>query len=214
MGEKRSIVMIRSTSRLVDSERTQDWRPKLFKLIWRPKLDMKILVAYASVHGATEEVAGRVAATLRETGSSVDLVPVRQVRSLSGYQAVVLGAPIYLGHVNRDALRFLSRYREAFSGGLPVAIFAGGHLRDDASEREEVRKGLEQELASLSWLRPASVELIGGKVDPTRLRLPWRLLPAMRQIPPSDLRDWEAIHDWARELITQFSSILSSKKVL
>jgi menaquinone-dependent protoporphyrinogen oxidase len=42
--------------------------------------------------------------------------------------------------------------------------------------------------------------VIGGKFDPNRLRFPWNLLPALRNMPPSDLRDWEAIRAWASRL--------------
>ena len=55
-------------------------------------MENKVLVAYASTHGSTQEVAGVVATTLREHGLTVDLQTARQVRSLEGYGAAVLGA--------------------------------------------------------------------------------------------------------------------------
>ena len=81
---------------------------------------------YASSYGSTQEVAEVVAATLREQGGEVDLRPIREVRTLAGYSAVVLGAPLYMFHWHKDARRFLSRYQSVLTGGLPIAIFAGG----------------------------------------------------------------------------------------
>ena len=49
-----------------------------------------ILVVYATRYGSTQEVAEAVAGTLRERGLEVDLQPMRNVRSLEGYRAVVL----------------------------------------------------------------------------------------------------------------------------
>jgi menaquinone-dependent protoporphyrinogen oxidase len=172
-------------------------------------MENKVLIAYASTHGSTEEIAETVAATIREGGLAVDLQPARNVRTLEGYQAVVLGAPIYLFHLHKDALRFLSRYQKEFTGGLPIAIFAGGPIEIDKDQWEEIRKQLDQELAKFPWLRPIAVEVVGGKFDPTRLHFPWNLIPAMKQMPPSDLRDWDDIRRWASTLATQLQPVMS-----
>jgi menaquinone-dependent protoporphyrinogen oxidase len=166
-------------------------------------MENKVLVAYASAHGSTEEIAEAVTATIRERGIAVDLQPARNVRTLAGYQAVVLGAPIYLFHLHKDALRFLSRYQKEFTGGLPIAIFAGGPIEIGKDQWGEIRKQLDQELAKLPWLIPIAVEVVGGKFDPIRLHFPWNLIPAMKQMPPSDLRDWDAIRRWASTLALQ-----------
>lgn len=36
-----------------------------------------------------------------------------------------------------------------------------------------------------------------GKFDPATLRFPYNLVPYLRRLPVSDIRDWKAIHDWA-----------------
>jgi hypothetical protein len=33
----------------------------------------------------------------------------------------------------------------------------------------------------------------------------YRLLPAMKKLPVSDLQDWEAIADWAEDLAAKFT---------
>ncbi len=164
-------------------------------------MENKVLVAYASIHGSTQEVAEVIAATLRECGLEVDIQPARKVRTLVGYQAVVLGAPLYMFHLHKDALHFITRHREALTSGLPLAIFAGGPSgKGDEKEWQEVRRQLNQELAKFAWLKPVSVEIIGGKFDPAHLRFPWNLIPALKNMPPSDLRDWTAIRAWANNL--------------
>ena len=164
-----------------------------------------ILVTYASSYGSTQEVAEVVAAMLREQGVEVDLRPIREVQTLAGYSAVVLGAPLYMFHWHKDARRFLARFQHDLTSSLPIAVFAGGPIGDsDEQAWQDIRSNLNQELAKFPWLQPVSVQLIGGKFDPTKLRFPYNLIPAMRHMPASDLRDWTAIRAWASSLTEKF----------
>jgi len=173
-------------------------------------MQKKILVAYATRTGSTQEVAEAVSVTLRESGLEVDIQSMRNVQTLEGYGAVVLGAPLYMFHWHKDALSFLSRYREVLTDGLPVAIFAGGPFaKGDEKEWQEVHKQLDQELAKFAWLKPIAVEIIGGKFDPAKLSFPLNLMPALKQMPASDLRDWTAIRAWASNLAIKLRTILS-----
>jgi len=165
-----------------------------------------ILVAYATKYGSTREVAEAVAATLRECGLAVDIQPMREVRTLAGYSAVVLGAPLFMFHWHKDALRFLSRHREALAE-RPVAVFALGPTHDDEKEWQDSRAQLDKELANLPWLTPVALEMFGGKYDPAKLRFPINLLAGKE--PASDLRDWAAIRAWASNLAAKLQPALS-----
>jgi menaquinone-dependent protoporphyrinogen oxidase len=158
-----------------------------------------VLVGYATRYGSTQEVAEAVAATLRECGLAVDIQPMREVRTLAGYSAVVLGAPLYMFRWHKDARHFLSRHRKTLTE-RPVAIFALGPFHDDEKEWKDVRAQLDKELAKFSWLTPVALEIFGGKFDPARLRFPLKFLPALKQMPASDIRDWTAIRAWASNL--------------
>ncbi len=172
-------------------------------------MEIKVLVAYASTHGSTQEVAEVVADVLRERGLVVDFQPVRNVRILAGYSAVVLGAPLYMFHWHKAARHFLTQHRKILADGLPVAIFAGGSIETaDETEWREVRRQLDQELAKFPWLKPASVEIVGGRFDPKKLRFPYSLIPALRQMPARDLRDWTAIRAWASQLAEEFQPVV------
>jgi menaquinone-dependent protoporphyrinogen oxidase len=166
-----------------------------------------ILVTYATRYGSTQEVAERIAATLRENGLEVTLQPARKVRDLEGYRAVVLGAPLYIGRWLKDARRFLDRHREALTQ-RPVAIFTLGPTHEGEEDWQAVREQLDKQLANYPWLDPVAVQLFGGKYDPDKLRFPDNLaaiLPAspLYQAPASDVRDWDAIRDWVNDLTTK-----------
>jgi menaquinone-dependent protoporphyrinogen oxidase len=158
-----------------------------------------VLVGYATRYGSTQEVAEAIAATLREAGLAVDVRPAREVRTLAEYNAVVLGAPLFMFRWHKDALRFLSRHREALTE-LPLAIFALGPVHDphDEEEWQNSRAQLDKELAKFPWLRPPALEVFGGKYDPARLRPPMSWFAGKE--PASDIRDWAAIRAWAAGL--------------
>lgn len=175
-------------------------------------MQTRVLVAYASKYGSTQEVAEAIAETLRENNLIVDLEPTRKVKSLEEYAAVVLGAPLYMVHWHKDAHKFLSWHREALTK-LPVAVFALGPLNDEEEEWKEVRAQFDKELAKFSWLRPVDSEIFGGKFDPEKLHFPDNLiarLPAspLHNMPASDIRDWKAIRAWASSLAARFQPSL------
>jgi menaquinone-dependent protoporphyrinogen oxidase len=53
-----------------------------------------ILVAYASKHGATQEIAEAIADELRQADHDIDCIPAGHVRDLEPYQAVVIGSAV------------------------------------------------------------------------------------------------------------------------
>jgi menaquinone-dependent protoporphyrinogen oxidase len=162
-------------------------------------MSVSVLVAYATRYGSTQEVAEAIAATLRERGLAVDIQPMRQVRTLDQYHAIVLGAPLYMFHWHKDALHFLARHREALTA-RPVAIFALGPFHADEKEFQAVREQLDKELSKFPWLTPRAIAIFGGKFDPQKLSFPYNLVPALKNMPASDVRDWTAIRAWASDL--------------
>lgn len=163
----------------------------------------KILVTYATRYGSTQEVAEKVAATLREGGLAVDVQPAKQVQSLAGYRAVVLGAPLYIGSWLKDAQRFLTQHQAALEK-LPIALFSLGPTRADEGIAE-VQASLDAQVGKYPWLKPVAVELFGGKYDPDKLRFPdtiLKIIPAspLHGQPASDIRDWEAIRTWTKSV--------------
>ena len=68
-----------------------------------------ILVAYTSRKGSTAEIALAVAKELEKSGASVTVSDMTTVSSLEGYNAVVIGAPVYTGKVARDVAIFARR---------------------------------------------------------------------------------------------------------
>jgi menaquinone-dependent protoporphyrinogen oxidase len=153
----------------------------------------RILVAHASRHGSTREVAEAVAATLRARGFAVDVMPAAEVGLLCHYGAVVLGGAIYTGRLHKDARRFLARHHQALAGRT-LAVFALGPRTLERADVAASRAQLDRALHDVPELVPVSVAIFGGVVKPEELRFPLNRMPA------SDARDWVAIEDWAKDL--------------
>jgi menaquinone-dependent protoporphyrinogen oxidase len=168
-------------------------------------MSASILVGYATRYGSTQEVAEAIAATLREEGLAVDLRPLKEVKSLEGYSGVVMGAPLYMFRWHKDATSFLSRHRQALTG-RPVAVFALGPFNDVPKEWQDVRTNLDKELAKFPWFAPVAIEVFGGKFDPAKLDFPYSLVPGLKKMPVTDIRDWTAIRAWANSLAAKFKS--------
>lgn len=179
-------------------------------------METNVLVTFASTYRSTQEVAEVITARLRESGLFVDHQPMKKVRSLIGYSAVLLGAPLYLGHWHKDALDFLVHNQRALIQ-RPLAIFALGPISTDEEEWQGSQSMLEKELAKFPWLTPIKVKVFGGKYNPAKLNIPHKLitsLPAspLHGLPASDVRDWAAIRAWAGNLAEQLQSTIVTYK--
>jgi menaquinone-dependent protoporphyrinogen oxidase len=152
-----------------------------------------VLVAYATKHGSTAEVAAEIADELRKRGLEVDLAAARDVEDVDGYSAVVVGGAIYMGRWHHDAQRFLGHHRRALAD-VPFAVFGMGPLTTSDHDVHESRRQLDRALGRVHGLMPAKVAVFGGVVDPAKLRFPFNRMEA------SDARDPDAIRAWADEV--------------
>jgi menaquinone-dependent protoporphyrinogen oxidase len=156
-----------------------------------------ILIAYATKHGSTREVADSLADALREHDLEVTTLPAAQVNDLSPYDAVVIGGSLYTGRWHPDALDFLKRHRGALET-LPVAVFAMGPRTMAPKDVAQSRGQLDRALAKATGVDPFAVTIFGGVLDPRKLRFPFNRMPA------SDARDWDAVHAWAGDVARGF----------
>jgi menaquinone-dependent protoporphyrinogen oxidase len=157
----------------------------------------RTLVAYASKHGSTEEVARVIGARLCDAGHNVDIRDAATVTDVEPYDAVVLGGSLYMGRWHADAREFLRHHRIAVEE-RPLAVFALGSRTLDEHDVADSRRQLDNALEHLD-LHPNLVTVFGGVVDPAKLRFP------LNRIPPSDARDWTAIAAWAADVAAELS---------
>jgi menaquinone-dependent protoporphyrinogen oxidase len=88
-------------------------------------IEMAVLVAYASKHGATHEIAERIAQTLTGAGQQAQVRSVSAAGDLAGYDAFVISIAVYMGHWQKEAAEFVRRNRAVLVGG-PCDCSAAG----------------------------------------------------------------------------------------
>jgi menaquinone-dependent protoporphyrinogen oxidase len=100
---------------------------------------------------------------------------------------------------HKQARKFLKKHRQALEE-RPVVVFALGPVHDphDEEEWQDSWRQLRKELANYPWFRPLAIEMFGGKFDPDALRFPMKQLAG--SAPATDIRDWDAIREWARDV--------------
>ena len=162
-------------------------------------MNQTILVAYASRAGSTIEVAQSVAKELAARGYSVDVRPVKQVSSLKGYSAVVLGSAIRMGGWLPEAVKFVEANR-ADLAELPTAFFAL-HLMNTADD-ETSRKA---RLAYLDPVRklvtPQSEAFFAGVGDRSKVSFIDGLISKLVKSSEGDFRNWDAIRAWSQTIL-------------
>ena len=70
-------------------------------------MQSSVLIAYATRGGSTAEVALAIAAAMQEAGVPAEVLPVARIDSLPDREAVILGAPLYVGHFPKEFHEFL-----------------------------------------------------------------------------------------------------------
>jgi menaquinone-dependent protoporphyrinogen IX oxidase len=185
----------------------------------------RVLIAYTTNSGSTEEIARTIGEEMAKDGDQVDVHRLEDVTSVEGYVAVVVGAPMIFGW-HQAARAFVHKHEQALSR-VPVAYFCTAlsltdtrtdsidgialHIDPDLAKppKDPRRLGFKESYAQASSylrpvlkaaprVRPVSVAFFGGKLELFRLKL-WQMLFVMVviQAQPGDRRNWPFIEQWA-----------------
>jgi menaquinone-dependent protoporphyrinogen oxidase len=158
----------------------------------------KILVVHASKKGSTEEIAKAIAEELRAAGAAVEVAGMEGAVVSEDVQAVVIGAPVYAGHIVPAVAKFVAGHRPRLEK-IPVAAFAVG-IAPVMPQAGPVEKLLEELKKALAPLNPVALTMFAGKLDPATMSFVERTMTKMLKAPTGDFRDWEAIRAWARDV--------------
>jgi menaquinone-dependent protoporphyrinogen oxidase len=162
------------------------------------------LITYASRTGSTAGVAEAISRTLSEYGIKTEVLPVHEVKDLSGYSAVIVGSAIQRSKWLPEAMKFIKDNREILSS-KPFAAFQVCMtlaMNDSEKYRSGVKKWMDpvRELA-----KPLNEGFFAGILDINKIptfsdRLKFRTSLLFGIWVEGDHRDWEAIRSWAVSL--------------
>jgi menaquinone-dependent protoporphyrinogen oxidase len=163
----------------------------------------RILVAFASRTGCTQEAAEIIAATLRQAlAGEVEVCPVQAVADLQPYRAVVVGSAARSKRgLLREGWRWL-RAHETELSLLPVAYFMTcWALREDSDAARQTAEGCVALVRErVPTIRPVAVGLFPGRMDLARFTAFDRFWLRLKHAPLGDWFEPERVAYWASAL--------------
>jgi len=163
-------------------------------------MDGRVLVAYATKYGATQEIAAAIGNALTSAGLKVDVLQVDRVKDVSTYRAVVLGSAVYVGQWRKEAVAFLVKHEQALSE-RPVWLFSSGPSgKGDPVQLTSGWKFPEAQKPIAERIHARDTALFHGALDPEKLNLPEKLILKGVKAPIGDFRDFEAVRAWGQSI--------------
>ncbi len=156
---------------------------------------MNVLIAVASKHGATVEIARAIGRTLSETGLVCQVQEIDQETNPNGYDAVVIGSAVYMGHWMEVATRFVQTYATELAA-RPIWLFSSGPVGKPPYPDPGTLKL--DEIQALTDAR--GHRQFGGVMNRDQLGLLPRLMATIIRAPKGDFRDWDEVRAWSREI--------------
>jgi len=180
---------------------------------------MKALIVYATRYGATTSTSEEIAKVLREEGINVKVANVKEekITDISEYNLIIVGSGMQMGKWTSEAENFLATFHKEI-GDKKLALFVS--TMKSVSEREgktedvaNMRKVSLEDKVSKYNLQPIALGFFGGVLDFNKMNFIMRrtmgfLKPQLekdgfQEVQPGvyELRDWDEIRQWARELV-------------
>lgn len=163
-------------------------------------MENKILVAYASKYGATTEIAEKLGKVLNESGLEVDVLPVKKIKDLKQYRAIVLGTAAYMFRWRPEAVSFLKK-NEKILALMPTWLFTSGPLGKgnpvDLLKGQRYPKALQP---IIDRIKPCDVTVFHGFINMQKLNIFEKFVFNKTPDMQGDFRDWDAISSWAKSI--------------
>ena len=158
-------------------------------------LSNSILVAFASRHGSTAELARAIGDGLATHGFEVEVCPMTDVDTVYPYGAYVLGSAVYMGGWLPAARAFLVWHSELIAE-RPTWLFSSGPVSGLGTTEADDALGR----ALLAETHARDHRLFGGKLDHAGLNRRERFVGRLVGARDGDSRDWDSAVAWAAEI--------------
>ena len=153
---------------------------------------MRVLVTAASKHGATAEIAQVIADQLTTSGVDAVVMPIGDVATIDGYDAVVLGSAVYAGQWLAPAKDFVHDHG-AMLTQRPVWLFSSGPIGDPPKPKDDPVDAD----AMVSATSAREHRVFAGRLDRAGLGFTEKAIAVALRAPDGDFREWDLIRAWA-----------------
>jgi menaquinone-dependent protoporphyrinogen oxidase len=160
---------------------------------------MAVLVAVASRHGATREIADTIEQELAERGIPTEIMDIDQVRDPARFEAYVLGSAVYMGQWMDPARAFVERHADLLRT-RPTWLFSSGPTGYPLRPAPEWTVKVDGFLTAID---AREHRVFGGRLDKDRLVLRHRAIVLAFRAAEGDFRDWDEIRAWAADIASR-----------
>jgi len=179
---------------------------------------VKTLIVFGTRYGATTGTSEEIARVLREEGFEVRVANAKKekIKDISEFELIIVGSGMQMGKWTGEADDFLKKFQKELKQ-KKLAVFAS--TMKTVSEREgktedvaQMRKAALEDKVVQYNLHPIALGFFGGVMDYNKMGFLFKrtmgfLKPQLekdgfKETQPGlyDLRDWDEIRSWAREL--------------
>lgn len=161
----------------------------------------RIAIVYTTKTGTTKEAAEIIKRTLESGDFQVDVMTLEKATDLTGYEGIIIGAPINGFKWVPEAVAFVEK-QAPFLKTVPTALFAMNYIGQMG--RPGIKNTLTKNFDGVkAWIKPLDVTLFGGKID-KELPGPVRLLFGVKKGAPLNVMDPQAIVAWTEMIKLKF----------
>lgn len=136
----------------------------------------KVLVAYGSRYGSTEEIARAIAETLEQEGLNTQLLNLKRTKQkewprLAPFDAVLVGSGIKIGRWTGEASSFLKKHVDELNAlkakGLVVGVFVSCGTATTPEKRQEAQQKYIEKILTELGIKDAvdAYDAFGGVYD-------------------------------------------------
>ena len=161
---------------------------------------MKVLVAYGSKRGGTAGLAEMIGEELASAGAQPAVMPASQVKSVDGFDGVILAGALYANRWHRDARRCAKRFASALRR-RPVWLVSSGPL-DDSATKAEISP-VKQVAAAMEVTNALGHATFGGRLERDAKGFP---ASAMAKKVAGDWRDREHVRRWVASIMGELEA--------
>ncbi len=161
-------------------------------------MNNKILVAYASKSGTTVDVAQAIGKSLSAKGATVDVLPIKSIKSLDGYRAFVVGSGIRMGSWLPEAVDFVKKNQAQLN--QTSTVFFTVHMLnvDDSETSRQARAAYTAPVRQI--VNPKAEAFFAGRMDFSKLSFFEAMISKAMKAEERDLRDWNKIRAWGENI--------------
>ncbi|MEJ2240776.1 MAG: flavodoxin domain-containing protein [Candidatus Bathyarchaeota archaeon] len=181
----------------------------------------KVLIAYGTRYGATEDTSKIITDILRQEDFKVQLINAKKdkIKNIDKFDLIIVGSGIKMGRWTKEPEKFLENFKKELSK-KKVALFVCCGSAQPLSQGEEKikemtdakRKYLEEKSNQYS-LKPIALGFFGGIYDFNKMS--WFIRKTMKSLKPKleeagfketkseqyDTRNLNTIQNWTKDLI-------------